>query len=77
MKITQTKLYRKYEQIDGKLVPRAKPFENPRLKTTLECEGILFTVYVSVGQFINKKKMCKRLLKEQRQNELRNNGTTK
>ena len=64
MKITQTKLYRKYEQVDGKLIPREKPIENPRLKTTLDCEGIPFTVYVNAGQFINRKKMCKRLLLE-------------
>ena len=71
-RITNTKLYRKYEQVDGKLIPRAKPIENPRLKTTLDCEGIPFTVYVSAGQFINRKKMCKRLLKQQRDEKVNN-----
>ena len=75
MKITQTKLFRKYEQVNGKLVPRAQPLDNPRLSTTLDCNGTIFTVWVSNGQFINRKKMCKRLLKEKRQNELRDKTT--
>ena len=63
-KITGTKLGRLYEKTKNGLVKRDKPLPTGRLKTTLECEGHSFNIYVHTGQFINKKKLCKKLLKE-------------
>lgn len=69
-KVTTTKLYRKYEkQSDGTLVSRETPIENPRLKTTLTCEGINFTIWVSPGELVNKERRCNKLLKEYKENE--------
>lgn len=63
-KITNEKLYRKNHLLaGGGLVARKDVIPPPqRLKTTLNCSGQEFLVYVSLGEFVNKKKRCKRLL---------------
>ncbi len=62
-KITQLKLNRIYEGKDknGKAIKREKRIEIPRGKEIIDCGGgRIIEVFVSVGQIINKAKMCKR-----------------
>jgi len=58
-KITKNKLMRTFE--DGG-VRREHRIEVAPSKLVLDCDGTKFEIFVSVGQFINRKKMCKRLL---------------
>ncbi len=64
-KITQLKLIRTFEKEKGITgnVRREKRIEPYRTTMELDCgEGRSFTIHVSLGQYINRKKMCKRLL---------------
>lgn len=64
-KITNTKLYRMLERTAQGFVPRQSVIPaTDRMKTTITCNGIEFEQYVTVGEFVNKKKRCKRLLRE-------------
>ena len=60
--VTNYKLQRKFEMVDGNVVRREKPISAlPRADYKLECGRETFLVKVSPGQAINTKKLCKKL----------------
>ena len=58
-------LGRRYEGRDrkGNLIPRKEKIDIPRREMELDCGKFKFNILVSPGQSINTAKMCKKLLK--------------